>query len=299
MNDSSKGAVMSGNHGRTALVTGGTGGIGAEVAAKLRAAGLTVFVTGRDATRGEAVAAVLGATFLSAEHGTVHGNLALAGLLRHRVTHLDVLVNNVGGAAWPDRTVTDEGHEAVLTLNYLGPVALTHALLPALSPGATVVQVVSSAFTMHTGDPFQEPAAYTAIRAYARAKQLSLLAAMSLARRLDGRAVHVNAVNPGMAWTPGVQALTPRAVPAWRYIWPLVRAVQRRASPEKAARVPATLALTPDGTGRFHESNGAAKQLPPRLRDPALQDRAWQFAADLAADLAAQPPAAVRRAAAD
>ncbi len=261
---------------RTALVTGGAGGIGAQIAAELRAAGCTVLVTGRDTTRGTAAAAALGATFLPADHTTIHGNLDLAA----RLAHLDVLVNNVGGAAWPERTVTGEGHEATLALNYLGPVALTHALLPALSPGASVVHVVSSAVTMHTGDPFEEPAAYTAIRAYARAKQLNLLAAMSLARRLAGTA-HVNAVNPGMAWTPGVQALTPRSVPAWRFIWPLVRAVQRRASPEKAARVPAALALTPAGTGHFYD--GTAKTLPPRLRDPALQDRAWQFAADLAA----------------
>lgn len=279
----------------TALVTGGTGGIGAHVAASLRAAGLTVFVTGRDAARGAAAAADLGATFLPAEHTTIRGNLDLADRLRRRVDRLDVLVNNVGGAAWPQRSVTAEGHEAVLALNYLGPVALTHALLPLLSPGASVVQVVSSAFTMHSGDPFQEPAAYTAIRAYARAKQLNLLAAMSLARRLtegpsgatdraDGPAggVHVNAVNPGMAWTPGVQSLTPRSVPAWRFIWPLVRAVQRRAAPQRAARVPAALALDPGGTGRFHESTGKVTDLPPRLRDPALQDRAWQFAADLA-----------------
>ncbi|GAA0908917.1 hypothetical protein Vau01_107280 [Virgisporangium aurantiacum] len=187
-------------------------------------------------------------------------------------------MNNVGGGAFAQRTVTREGHEATLALNYLGPIALTRALLPLLSPRSRVVQVVSSAFGMHRGDPFAAPARYTAVAAYAHAKLLSLLATMSLARQLDGT-VTVNAVNPGMAWTPGVQALTPRAVPAWRWIWPLVRAVQRRASPEKAARTPTRLALTPDGTGRFYESNGTAQTLPDRLRDPHLQDRAWQYAA--------------------
>jgi NAD(P)-dependent dehydrogenase (short-subunit alcohol dehydrogenase family) len=107
-----------------------------------------------------------------------------------------------------------------------------------------------------------------------------LLATMSLARQLAGRA-RVNAVNPGMAWTPGVQALTPQAVPTWRYVWPLARMIQRRASPEKAARTPALLALHPTGSGQFHESDGKVKPLPERLRDPALQD-AWQAAVDLA-----------------
>jgi NAD(P)-dependent dehydrogenase (short-subunit alcohol dehydrogenase family) len=264
-----------------ALVTGGTAGIGRQVAAKLRAAGLTVLITGRDQQRGAAAAADLGATFLPADHATIGGNLDLAGRLRDRTSRLDVLVNNVGGAAFAERVLTTEGHEKNLALNYLGPVALTHALLPTLAADARVVQVVSSAYTMHTGDPFTEPPTYTAIAAHARAKQLSLLATMSLARQMADR-VRVNAVNPGMAWTPGVEALTPKAIPAWRYVWPLVRMIQRRGSPEKAARIPALLALHPTDTGQFHESNGKVKPLPERLRDPALQDRAWQNAIDLA-----------------
>jgi len=264
-----------------ALVTGGTAGIGREIAAKLRSAGLTVLITGRDQPRGAAAAADLGAAFLPADHATIAGNLDLAQRVCELAPHLDVLVNNVGGAAFTQRTVTAEGHEATLALNYLGPIVLTQALLPTLTADARIVQVVSSAFTMHPGDPFTEPARYTAINAYARAKQLNLLATMSLARQLTDRAT-VNAVNPGMAWTPGVQALTPKAVPAWRYIWPLVRMIQRRASPEKAARTPALLALHPTGSGQFHESDGKVKALPERLRDPALQDRAWQAAVDLA-----------------
>jgi NAD(P)-dependent dehydrogenase (short-subunit alcohol dehydrogenase family) len=264
-----------------ALVTGGTAGIGRQIAGKLRAAGLTVLITGRDQPRGAAAAADFGATFLLAEHATIGGNLDLARRLRERTPRLDVLVNNVGGTAFAQRTLTGEGHEATLALNYLGPVALTYALLPMLTAHARVIQVVSSAFTMHTGDPFTEPPTYTAINAYARAKQLNLLATMSLARQLAGSAT-VNAVNPGMAWTPGVQALTPQAVPAWRHVWPLVRMIQRRASPEKAARTPALLALHPTGSGQFYESNGKVKALPQRLSDPALQDRAWQAAVDLA-----------------
>ncbi|HEX5996929.1 MAG TPA: SDR family NAD(P)-dependent oxidoreductase [Jiangellales bacterium] len=273
-----------------ALVTGGTAGIGLQVAAKLRAAGLSVLITGRDQSRGAAIEADLDATFLPADHATIAGNLDLAQRLRERTPRLDVLVNNVGGAVFAERIRTVEGHEAIFALNYLGPITLTHALLPALAAHARVVQVVSTAFTMHSGDPFTEPPTYTAIAAYARAKQLNLLAIMSLARQLAGRAT-VNAVNPGMAWTPGVQALTPQAVPAWRYVWPLVRMIQRRASPEKAARTPALLALHPTGSGRFHESSGKVKPLPRRLRDPARQDRAWQSVIDTVRHHAINRPA--------
>jgi hypothetical protein len=69
--------------------------------------------------------------------------------------------------------------------------------------------------------------------------------------------------------------MTRGTVPAWRYIWPLMRAIQRTGSPARAARLPVRLALSPAGTGAFYESNGRARALPERLRDPALQDRAW------------------------
>lgn len=261
-----------------ALVTGGTDGIGREIAIGLARSGAEVLVSGRNVRRGTALAAQIGGTFLPAEHSTVQGNLDLAATLAQSGPGLDILVNNVGGMAFPTRSTTSEGHESISALNYLGPIGLTHALLPILTPNARIVQIVSSALLMHKGDPFTEPGQYTAIAAYARAKQLNLLATMSLARRTTNGQL-VNAVNPGTAWTPGVQQLTPETVPAWRYIWPLVRAFQRRATPEKAARIPLRLALESTESGRYFESKGKPSTLPKRLLDTQLQDRAWEAAA--------------------
>jgi len=261
-----------------AIVTGATAGIGWQIAKSLVDAGLEVVVTGRDAARGEAAAAAIGATFLRVDHASLVDNRAAGAQLA--AAPIDILVNNVGGAAVADRTTNVEGHELILALNYLGPVTFTRELLPALTPGAHVVNVVSSAYAMVKGDPWIEPDPYVAILAHARAKQLHLLATMSLARRL-GDTARVNAVNPGMAWTPGTQALTPAAVPAWRYIWPVVRFFQRRASPAKAARCPIMWALRPPTTGAYVESDSRPRTLPVRLRDPALQDRAWEWPATL------------------
>jgi hypothetical protein len=81
-----------------------------------------------------------------------------------------------------------------------------------------------------------------------------------------------------MAWTPGTAALTPEAVPQWRWIWPIVRWVQRRASAENAARGPIFLATSPDVTftGRYFDGL-REKPLPHRLRDSALQNRALEL----------------------
>jgi NAD(P)-dependent dehydrogenase (short-subunit alcohol dehydrogenase family) len=245
-----------------AVVTGGTAGIGAHIAANLVAAGYDVTVTARHHRP------VSGATFVQVDHSLIAANKAFAAA----AGPIDLLVNNVGGNLRAERTVTPEGHELGLALNYLGPVALTKAIT--FSPGATVVNIVSSSYSMFHGDPFVEPEAYVGIQAHARAKQLNLLATMSFARHHDGA---VNAVNPGMAWTPGIEAMPRGAVPAWRYIWPLVRFMQRRASPAKAAKAPTEWALHPRGTGNYVESDGRPRKLPERLTDPELQDRAWNW----------------------
>ena len=87
-----------------------------------------------------------------------------------------------------------------------------------------------------------------------------------------------------MAWTPATQGLTREAVPSWRFIWPLVRFVQRRASPERAARSSIRLAASPDiagVSGKYFESAGRPAAPSAAARDPMNQDRAWRVLSDL------------------
>jgi NAD(P)-dependent dehydrogenase (short-subunit alcohol dehydrogenase family) len=212
----------------------------------------------------------------------VCANARLAEALTQRLSRLDILVNNAGGGAFADRAETKEGFEAVLALNFIGPFTLTTRLLPVLSRSGSprIVNVVSSSFRMWTRDPFddlQSRERYIFIDAHARAKLLNLLFTLALARKLAGKAL-VNAVNPGMAWTPGVAALTRPAVPQWRFVWPIVRWVQRRASAETAARAPLFLASSPDladRSGRYFD--GLKEQsVPAHVRDTSQQDRVWE-----------------------
>lgn len=272
----------------TALVTGGTGGIGFHIAAGLASGGARVLVSGRDADRGRAAVEKLRhragherVELVLADASTVAGNHALADEVARRTDRLEVLVNNVGGLS-VDRTETPEGLESTLSLCFVGPFALTGRLLPLLraAGSARVVQVVSSAFTMWRRDPLEDldrHGAYPPIEAYAHAKLLGLLFAMGLARREAGSELLANAVNPGMAWTPGTEALTPRAVPAWRFVWPVVRWFQRRASAETAAQGPLFLASSPDAgfSGRYLDGLKEGR-LPATLLDPALHDRVWK-----------------------
>ncbi|CAA9429120.1 MAG: hypothetical protein AVDCRST_MAG55-2523 [uncultured Rubrobacteraceae bacterium] len=131
--------------------------------------------------------------FLSADHSTVGGNQELAERVFGQVDRLRSLVNNVGGS-YNDRSLTDDGYEATLAMNFIGPFALTEALLPALvsSAPARMVNLASAAHAMWKGDPLedaQSQEAYLGLRAYARTKLLNLLWTFALARRLGDRAV--------------------------------------------------------------------------------------------------------------
>ena len=281
----------------TALVTGGTGGIGFHVAAALARAGSRVIVTGRDPGRGDEAVARLrhaaghdGISLVLSDASSIRENIRLAGDVAGRFGRLDVLVNNAG-RVFPNRVETSEGLEATLALNFAGPFALTTHLLPLLTKGgrSRIVNVASSAFHMWTRDPFedlQSREGYVGLQAHARAKLLNLLFTLALARRVSTRGVVVNAINPGMAWTPGVAALTPEAVPQWRWIWPLVRWVQRRASAAKAARGPVLLATTLDASlsGQYFDGT-RPKPLPAHVLDAALQERAWNLGESLVAEV--------------
>jgi NAD(P)-dependent dehydrogenase (short-subunit alcohol dehydrogenase family) len=207
----------------------------------------------------------------------------LADDVSKRVGQLHILVNNAGGL-FSQRRETAEGFEATLALNFIGPFALTTRLLPLLSQTASsrVVNVVSSAFAMWKGDPFEDLDSrkrYVGFEALARAKLLNVLFTLALARRLDSTSTIVHAVNPGMAWTPGTAALTPAAVPQWRFVWPIVRWFQRRASAEAAAGAPVFVATSPAAgspSGRYFDGL-KEKGLPRSVCDITAQERAWNL----------------------
>jgi NAD(P)-dependent dehydrogenase (short-subunit alcohol dehydrogenase family) len=148
------------------------------------------------------------------------------------------------------------------------------------------VNMNSSAYKMWKGDPFrdlQSQEAYVGIRAHARAKLLNLIWTVALADELRQGEVTVNAVNPGSAWTPGIAALTPDAVPFWRPIWPIVRFFQRRGSPAKAAETPiwlATDAAAAELTGGFFEKK-RQQGLPEVTRRRDQQQKVLEVAAEL------------------
>lgn len=285
--------------GRTALVTGGTSGIGFYTASALAKLGAAVYITGRDTNRGQEAERQIrmGAGhehvyFIQADASTVRGNQVLPHRILEETDQLHILVNNVGGL-YNDRWETADGYEATLAMNFVGPFALTEALLPLLqqSAPARIINVSSAGYTMWKGDlfeDFQSCEAYSGVDAYNRSKYLNLLWSLALARRLEGSGITANVLHPGTAWTAMTQSSEPRSFPAgMRPLWPILRLIQRMGSPEKVARTSIYLASAPevmDITGKYFESSTHPKDLRGEVVDYAKQERTWELGTSLVRD---------------
>ena len=127
--------------GRTALVTGGSRGIGRMIAKGFLAQGARVYISSRKAAACDDAArelSVLGPCFsLPADVSTVEGARGLAAAYNAREGSLDILVNNAG-AAWGESfdTFPEQGWDKVLNLNLKSPFFLTQALHGALREAA-------------------------------------------------------------------------------------------------------------------------------------------------------------------
>lgn len=180
--------------GKTFVVTGGTSGIGLETVKHLLEHGGLVIIGSDDVQKGEKVLQELrrdhpkgGVRYYPLDLSSQRSVFAFVEKIMHDHSSVDVLINNAGISGIPQRMESPDGHEFILSVNYLGHFVLTSQLFPLLLRGrdSRIVSVCSlrhraarinlEDLDYHTG--------YKADVVYSHSKLALLMLALELHRR--------------------------------------------------------------------------------------------------------------------
>ncbi len=190
----------------TALITGGTSGIGRAAATKLAQLGIHVIVVGRNAARGEQTVADIRAAggkadFLASD---LRDASSARDVARRAVEvgngHIDILINNAGIYPFgPTHETTEEMFESVYSLNVKVPYFLVAALAPLMAKRGKGAIVNLSTMAADYGAP--------GMSLYGSSKAAINLLTKVWAAEYGPSGVRVNAVSPGPTRTEGTDAM--------------------------------------------------------------------------------------------
>jgi retinol dehydrogenase 12 len=285
----------------TALVTGGTDGIGKAIARRLALAGAEVFIVGSDPEKGTRAADELRAAaghdrvhFMQADLGLVRDTDRLADVIKARIPRLHRLVL-CAGVVRGNRLLTAEGIESNFAINYLSRFVLTERLMPLLratgKPGAAARIVVIGGAAMNGTihyDDINLTGRFGILRAVPQFCQANDLFVIEQARRLAERAgppsVTITTLKAGV-----VRTNIRRDFPWWmKLLVPLVADPLLGQEPDAIAASAVRLLVDPafEGqSGLMFTQIRRFKAVEPglRTRDVGEGKRFWDFSARLTA----------------
>ncbi len=190
----------------TALITGGTSGIGRAAANKLSLLGIHVLVVGRSVERGERTVAEIRATGGQADF--ISSDLRDASSAREVAKraielgngHVDILINNAGIFPFgPTNEATEEEFDRVYSLNVKAPYFLVAELAPLMAKRGKGAIVNVSTMVADYG--------VSGMSLYGSSKAAINLLTKSWAAEYGRSGVRVNAVSPGPTRTEGTDAM--------------------------------------------------------------------------------------------
>jgi NAD(P)-dependent dehydrogenase (short-subunit alcohol dehydrogenase family) len=199
----------------------------------------------------------------------------LAGEIRDRHEHIDVLANNAG-ALFAKRVQTSEGFERTFALNHLAPFLLTNLLRDRLAGG----RVITTASDAHESgrldlDDLQSEKSYSAMTVYGTSKLCNILFTRELARRAPE--LHANGFHPGVVRT----GFGKNENGIWKILTTLGAPFFR--SPERGARSLIWLAMSEEGgelSGEYIEDEKVSTPNA-QAQDDALARALWERSAEL------------------
>jgi NAD(P)-dependent dehydrogenase (short-subunit alcohol dehydrogenase family) len=185
--------------GSVALITGGTGGFGRALAARLRARGVTVVLADLDSATARTAVADLGAHFVPLDVTDRAASRAVVEAVEGEHGRLDAVYLNAGVAGRPEGVLDVDDLLRVVDVDLLGVVYGVEAALPALRPaggGAVVVTASLAGLSPMPSDP-----------GYSVAKGGAVAFVRSMGPRLAREGVTITAICPGFADTAIIDPL--------------------------------------------------------------------------------------------
>ena len=187
---------------KTALVTGGTSGIGLATAQRFAAEGAHVFLTGRNQANIDKAVASIGdaATGIRSDVSDAGDLDNIFDAISAHGRGVDVVFANAGGGEFATLSeVTRESFLNTFNINVGGTLFTVQKVVPLLNPGASVI--LSGSTSASRGTP--------AFGVYAASKAAIRSLGRTWAAELVGRGIRVNTLVPGPVETPGLKGLAP------------------------------------------------------------------------------------------
>ncbi|WP_030903256.1 SDR family oxidoreductase [Streptomyces sp. NRRL F-5126] len=293
-------------HGKRAVVTGASDGMGLGIATRLAAAGAQVVLPVRNARKGDAARARIrqqvseaDVSLRALDLSSLDSVAALGRTLLEEGNPVHLLVNNAGVMTPPERRTTADGFELQFGTNHLGHFALVAHLLPLLRAGhARVTSQISVAANQGAinWDDLNWERSYRGMRAYSQSKIAFGLFGLELNRRSEagGWGITSNLSHPGVAPTNLLAARPEVGRDKDTLGVRLIRALSSRGillGTVRSAQLPALYAATaPDAKpGGFYGPSGPGhlggppteQKLYGRLRGADEARRVWRFSEEL------------------
>ena len=267
---------------RTCIITGANTGIGKETAVALAKQNARLVLFCRNLEKAEGAREEIVARshneaveFLRCDLSSLSSVKQAADEFRSKYSSLHILINNAGSMSL-EREVSADGFERTFATNYVGHFLLTQLLLETMkaSAPARIINVSSVGHKMARLDldDLMMEHSYKGFRAYNNSKLANVLFTYHLAKELEGTAVTVNTLHPGMVETSFADRIS---FPMFSMLTNLLKPWVK--TPEQGAATTIHLAAAPElaaTTGTYWKDSRTARSSKISY-DSELQQQLW------------------------